>query len=216
MTRSERPAIDLHPSALASIQSGTMRSTWRGIPSLKCPFDLAIYGMVLWDLKPATVLEFGSFKGGSALWLADQMSAMGLATHVHSFDLRPPDLTDSRITFAQFDAASPANGVTGEFLASLPHPWLVIEDSSHTYSHVLNILRHLEPHTEPGDRIIIEDGIVDALGLAPKYDGGPLRAIPEFLAETDGRWAIDPAFNDFFGVNMTWNQDGYLIRLAGV
>lgn len=169
MTQSGRPPIDLTPSALASIQSGTMRSLWRGIPSLKCPFDLAIYGMLLWDLKPATVLEFGSFKGGSALWLADQMSAMGLSTHVHSFDLRPPELQDPRITFAYFDAAAPGEGVTGAFLASLPHPWLVIEDSSHSYLHVLNILRHLEPFTEPGDRIIIEDGIVDALGLAPKY-----------------------------------------------
>ncbi len=33
--------------------------------------DLAIYARLMWELKPRTVIEVGTAKGGSALWLAD-------------------------------------------------------------------------------------------------------------------------------------------------
>ena len=47
---------------------------------------MAIYTKLIWDLKPATLIEVGTLKGGSALWLADMLSAAGLAARVVSVD----------------------------------------------------------------------------------------------------------------------------------
>jgi cephalosporin hydroxylase len=50
--------------------------------------------------------------------------------------------------------------------------------------------------------------------VADLYDGGPLRAIHEFLARTNGRYEIDRTLCDTFGTNVTWNVDGYLRRVG--
>ena len=44
---------------------------WRGVPILKDPLTLTASQHLLWELKPQTVIEFGAYKGGSALWTAD-------------------------------------------------------------------------------------------------------------------------------------------------
>ena len=42
----------------------------------------------MWELKPRTVIEIGTAKGGSALWLADQLSIYGVeGFEVHSYDI---------------------------------------------------------------------------------------------------------------------------------
>src|SRR3954454_16076486 len=43
---------------------------WMGVPALKCPFDLWVYQEILHDTKPDLVLETGTARGGSALFLA--------------------------------------------------------------------------------------------------------------------------------------------------
>lgn len=45
--------------------------TYRGLPLIKTPFDFALYHLLLWNLKPKTIIEIGSFAGGSALWMGD-------------------------------------------------------------------------------------------------------------------------------------------------
>ena len=47
-----------------------------------------------------------------------------------------------------------------------------------------------------------------------RYDGGPLRAIRDFLARSGGRFEVDRSLCDYFGHNVTWNVDGYLRRVS--
>lgn len=42
---------------------------------------------LLWELKPRTVVEFGAYKGGSALWTADMLKAFGCKSRVISIDI---------------------------------------------------------------------------------------------------------------------------------
>lgn len=49
---------------LRTIQTGTLRYTWRGVVCSKNPFDLALYPILLWKEKPATIIEIGSKEGG--------------------------------------------------------------------------------------------------------------------------------------------------------
>ena len=65
------PISAIPAERLMDIQNGTMRYSWRGILCNKSPFDFALYSLLLWQVKPATIFEIGSKQGGSALWLAD-------------------------------------------------------------------------------------------------------------------------------------------------
>ncbi len=45
--------------------------TWKGILFVKGPTEIALYSMLLYELRPKTIIEIGAFNGGSAIWLAD-------------------------------------------------------------------------------------------------------------------------------------------------
>ena len=177
--------------------------------------DLAIYSQILDEIAPRSVVEFGSNRGGSALWLADQLTARGIeGAHVWSLDINPvTDLADPRITFGFCDVAVPAVHVGLADLAALPKPLLVIDDASHMADHVLAVLRFVDQALEPGDYLIVEDGILDALGGSEEYKGGPVAALRQFLHDAAGRYQIDRDRCDMFGRNVTWNPDGYLRRV---
>lgn len=201
---------------LMSIQNGAMAFRYRGVETYKNPFDLALYTLLLAALRPATIIEIGAHAGGSALWFADTARALGLATHVHSLDLAErPRPEDARIAFHVGDARRLGDTFGDGFLRALPRPWLVVEDSDHQRRTTLAVLRFFDPWLAPGDYMVVEDGILTDMRVAPDYDGGPLRAIHEFLAETPGRYEIDRAYCDYFGRNVTWNVDGWLRRVAG-
>ncbi len=99
-------------------------------------------------------------------------------------------------------------------MQSVARPLLVVEDSSHMSGTTSAVLDFFDRWLRPDEFIVIEDGILTAMGVADSYDGGPLRAIHEFIARTNGRYEIDRAFCDYFGTNVTWNVDGYLRRVS--
>lgn len=201
---------------LMSIQNGAMTFRYRGIETFKNPFDLALYTMLLADLRPATILEIGSHAGGSALWFADMTRSLGVETHVHSLDIADaPRPEDERISFHVGDAHRLGDTFGEALLRGLPRPWLVVEDSDHQRLTTLAVLRFFDPWLAPGDYAVVEDGILTDMRVGPTYDGGPLRAIQEFLAAAPGRYEIDRAYCDYFGRNVTWNVDGWLRRIAG-
>lgn len=198
---------------METIQQGTIHYAYKGIPALKSPFDMALYQLLLWELKPATVLEIGSHRGGSALWLADTLRAMDLDCPVHSVDLNPVEgVAAPGLTFHVGDARALAEVFTADFLRSLPHPLLVIEDADHQADTTLAVLRFFAPWLTPGDYMVIEDGMVGDIGLGHRYGGGPCVAIERFLAEEDGRYEVDRRYCDWYGRNVTWNVNGYLRR----
>ena len=98
-------------------------------------------------------------------------------------------------------------------MTGLPRPLLIVEDGPHIYEASLSALRFFDSYLDQGDYIVIEDGIVDELGLS-EYRSGPRRAIHQFLHEAGGRYEIDRHLCDYFGQNVTWNTDGYLRRVT--
>lgn len=212
----EKLSISILPKgALLQIQRGIMSYKYRGIDCLKCPFDLAIYQRLLWDQKPRTILELGTWRGGSALWFADIASICGLDCHIYSFDIAGgPDWTDPRITFRQGDVLQVEQVAPSAWVAGLPRPLLVIEDAGHDFEMTYSVLRHFGPLLHPGEYLIVEDGITREMGSDFQYAGGPRRAIQEFLKSTD-QYVIDRSLCDYYGRNVTWNANGYLLRTKG-
>ena len=82
-----------------------MAYEYEGIPTLKSPFDLAIYRVLFWRTRPAAILEIGSNKGGRALWMADVTRNLGLACQIDSIDIEPvTGITAENLTFHHRDA----------------------------------------------------------------------------------------------------------------
>ena len=212
-----RWGADLPLRALESLQIGSLKYSYRGIPMLKNPFEVALYQTLLWQAKPQTIIEIGSYLGASALWMADLMRSFGLSGQVLSIDIQPPDASFERddIRFIAGDARRLGETLSAEILSTLPRPLLVIEDSVHDVETTLAVLRFFDRVLEPGEYIVIEDGLVTDLGVAHRFSGGPGRAISQFLLESEGRYQIDSAFCDHYGHNFTGNPNGYLRRIAG-
>ncbi len=206
----------LPPDALAAIQAGVMATTYRARSFLKSPFDVVLYLRLLDQLRPRTVIEIGSKRGGSALWFADTLNTLGVDARVISIDLQPPaDLVDPRISLFACDAASLGDVLVPDMLAALPRPWLVTEDSAHTFAVCLSVLRFFDPHLATGEYIVIEDGIVaDLPGPAYEaFEDGPNQAVAAFLSERPDAYRIDSSLCDHFGYNVTYNPNGWLRRV---
>src|SRR5882757_5107845 len=107
---------------LQSIQRGTMSYTYKGIPTLKNPFDWALYPLLLWEIQPRTVIEIGSNHGGSAVWFADMLRTFDCGGHVHSIDLTPPNLVAAGVTFHEGDAEHLDRTLSAAFMEALPRP----------------------------------------------------------------------------------------------
>jgi cephalosporin hydroxylase len=204
---------ELPYALLMDVQAGVMRYEHRGVPMYKSPFDLALYALLLDRLRPRTLIEIGSADGGSALWFADQARIRDLDLRIISVDLAPPTgRAGENVSFLAGDAHDLGALLTSELLGGLAHPFLVVEDSSHLAGTTTAVLRFFDRLLVPGDYLVVEDGILDAMGVSDAYDGGPLRAVREFLDSAGGRYEVDRSLCDYFGRNMTWNVDGYLRR----
>lgn len=198
---------------LLVLQRAHHQYTYRGVLLLKNPFDLALYQRLLWALKPRTILEIGSKSGGSALWLGDLLNSFGIDGRVYSLDIvRVDQLSHPRVTFLEGDGRNLAGGLSREFLASLPRPWLVIEDADHAYETSIAVLNFFHPLLRPGEFIVVEDGIISDLNEDPGANSGPHRALKEFLGAHPAAYVIDPEYCDFFGYNVTWCTNGWLRR----
>jgi cephalosporin hydroxylase/Flp pilus assembly protein TadD len=200
---------------LHSIQNAGHNYSYRGIPIIKNPFDFALYPLLLWNLKPRTIIEIGSKAGGSAVWLADLLNNFGIDGHVRSIDIvRVTRHSHPRVTFLEGDGRDLGQTLTPEKLAVLPRPWLIIEDADHSYETSKHVLEFFDPHLDAGEYIVVEDGIISDLGNDPACNSGPHRALKEFLASREQEYEIDGAYCDFFGYNLTWNTNGYLKKLT--
>jgi cephalosporin hydroxylase len=202
------------PGFLADYHQGTMKYTYKGVPCLKDPIDLAVYMKLIWDYRPGTILEIGSFEGGAASLYADLCHTYGMTTRIVTCDFRNiQGHVDPRIKFVQADALDIATSDLHVLLRDLPHPWLIIEDSAHTQEVCYAVLDYFRQHLLPGEIIIIEDGVIEDQGANCNYNGGPNLAIHNFFMTHPQCFRVMNEYADFFGKNATFNPNGYLQKL---
>jgi cephalosporin hydroxylase len=176
---------------------------------------MALYLRLLGTLRPGSVLEIGTAEGGSALWFADMMTTLGIAGRVITIDCKQRgDLNDPRITALAGDATDLGTVLSEPFLAGLPRPWLVMEDSAHMYETSLAVLQFFDSYLTSGDYIVIEGGNVRGLPGEQyrRYLDGPSRAIEAFLSSRGSDYQIDTDCCDYYGFNVTYCPNGWLRR----
>ncbi len=158
---------------------------WRGAPCFKSSYDVAIYSMLIDELKPGTIIELGSGAGGSSLLFADLCTSIGLKTEIISVDMASAEVSDSRITFIQSDC-SDWLAAAAKAKREFQRPCLMIEDF---HGDLAGFFARIDSVLEPGDYLFIEDSF-------PKQT-----RISEVIV--DRSYLIDTKYTDFFGINCT-------------
>lgn len=194
-----------------SIFQGHHQVTYKGVKAIRCPFDYVMYQMIITDLKPDLVIEIGTNMGGGALYIADIMQLIDHGV-IHSIDIQKQSdsLLDNHPRIRLFTEGWEKYD-TG--LAKGFNKILVIEDASHMYKNTLDALKKFAPLVTKDSYLIVEDGIINELGMEKEYEGGPLKAIREFLS-SHKNFTIDRKWCDMFGTNATFNVNGYLKRIS--
>lgn len=160
-------------------------NSYKGIPMGKSVYDFALYPMIIWESKPATIFEIGSGEGASAMWMADICNSYKLNTHVISIDIEVPDVSHEGVWFSQGDIADFNKTIlTSHFLCESPHPWLIVEDA---HVNTNEIIKYVAPYMVKGDYIIIED---------TRGKKGSTLKVPDTLL-------VDTYYCDYFGLNAT-------------
>ncbi|MBH5403196.1 hypothetical protein HZZ13_36220 [Bradyrhizobium sp. CNPSo 4010] len=181
---------------------GALALTYKGLILLKTPFDLALYPRLIWELQPRTILELGSYQGGSGLWLSDQMSVLcEMPGEVHSFDLYVKCVHENArahplLNFHHVDL-SDVSTFDQDLLMRLPHPWLVIDDA---HVQIFSIFSYLNRFMTPGDYYVVEDNPVNV----------NREIIDGFQLIEDSGFLIDTYFTDAFGTNVTCAPNAWL------
>ena len=183
---------------------------WFGVPILKNPMDLLIYQEILNELKPDVVVESGTYKGGSALFLAHMMDLIGNG-RVVTIDIEEhPELPKhDRITYLLGSSTDP--GIVQQVRGAIRpgESVMVLLDSDHSMNHVLNELRLYHELVTPGSYLVVEDTHLGGHPVLPKKGPGPMEAAVQFLTE-NSNFVVDSAREKLI---VTFNRHGYLRRV---
>jgi len=195
--RSRRP-WELQSAQMAPSQGVYECLHWRGMALFKTAFDFALYPMMLWEIKPRSILELGSGTGASAVWLSDVLSTFGVPGRVVSVDLIKPPIDCPGVQFISGDCNNIETVLPMDLLKGLPHPWVVIEDA---HVNTGGVLRHFRPLLRPGDYVIVEDS------------ENKISTLNQFANEVGSEFMVDTRYTDFFGRNATCSKDSIFVKV---
>jgi cephalosporin hydroxylase len=184
-------------------------TTWLGAQALKNPLDLWVYQEIIVETRPELIVETGTYRGGSAFYLASICDLVG-AGEVVSIDIeevRDDYPSHPRITYLGGRSSTDPGVVAQVGGRAAGKRTLVVLDSDHSQAHVEAELAAFADLVPVGCYLIVEDSNIGQIrkDLLP----GPLEAIETFLAGRD-EFEIDRAREKFL---ITQNPSGYLRRV---
>lgn len=198
-------------------EKGLQGGTWQairflGVPIWKNPLDLWIYQEILFDVKPDLIVETGTKFGGSAYYLSMLCDWLNRG-EVVSIDIeeRSGRPEHPRLTYISGSSTSAEVVNQIEQRAARAESVLVILDSDHRKSHVMDELRSYSKMVTPGSYIIVEDSNINGHPVDAIFGLGPMEAVDSFLLETS-EFSIDASQEKLL---FTFNPKGFLRRAPG-
>ncbi|HJQ60739.1 MAG TPA: CmcI family methyltransferase [Vineibacter sp.] len=164
----------------------TIVVSWMGYEMFKCPLDLWIYQELISLGRPQVIVETGTYKGGSALYLATLFDLIGDG-EVITIDIdeshnsaRPRHPRITYITGSSTDAQ--VLKMVKQQIGKRQNV-MVILDSDHRKDHVLEELRSYAQLIPVGGYVIVEDTNINGHPTYPDFGPGPWEAVTAFLEE---------------------------------
>lgn len=196
--------------------------TWLGRPIIQLPQDMIAIQEAVWDVKPELIIETGVAHGGSLIFSASLLELIGGAGEVIGvdIDIRPHNRREieghplaRRIKLIEGSSVAADVIARVREVARGKHRVLVILDSNHTHSHVLEELRLYSGLVTKGSYMIVLDTLIE--DMPPEFfkdrvwgkGDNPKTAVWEFLKEND-RFEMDKGLEGKLLITVA--PDGYL------
>lgn len=182
-------------------------TSWKGIPVLKPPTDLWVYQEIITKTKPDLIIETGTMRGGSAVFLDDMCKLRHMECRVVTIDINresiDPRAFESNVRFITGSSVSHETFVELTALIAVHNckRVMVILDSDHSEEHVTNELNMYCKFVTKGMALIVEDSS-NCLSVKAAID----------------KWLPDhPEFTTDIGCEkymLTFNRGGYLEKVV--
>jgi cephalosporin hydroxylase len=179
-----------------------------GVKCWKLPSDMWLYQEILYEIKPALLIETGTAFGGSALYYAHLMDQLshGRVLSIDIQPLQPSYPRHNRIDyFDDHSSTDPQVAVEVKHEAEFyGEPVMVVLDSLHTKEHVCKELDIYAPMVSGGSYLVVEDTNIFGHPVFPEHGPGPQEALDEWLPKHPD-FKIDVARSEKFGYSYhTW------------
>lgn len=203
--------LEFHKLYYYSLDRTWNNTYWMNVPLLKCPLDVWVYQEMIVELKPDVIIECGTARGSSALFMAHicDMAGKGkiITIDIKHEDNRPQH---KRVTYLTGSSIAPEIVEQAKAAIGKNDKVMIFLDSDHTMAHVLSELRIYNSLVSKGSYLIVEDSNVNGHPVEPSHGPGPMEAVKEFLKENKD-FVIDKEREKFF---LTFNPNGYLKKVA--
>lgn len=169
--------------------------SWLGRPIIQFPDDLIRVQELIYRLRPDLIVETGIAHGGSLVFYAGLLEAMGrgrvlgvdIEIRAHNRQAIEAHELSHRIGMIEGSSVDP--GVVAQVVAACEglETVLVILDSNHSYDHVLGELSSYAPIVTRNSYIVVCDGVMRDLADVPRAGtnwetNNPANAAEDFAA----------------------------------
>lgn len=169
---------------------------WMGRPVIQLPEDMIRIQEVVFNIKPDVIIETGVAHGGSLIFYATLCKAMEKGKVIGiDIEIRPHNrkaieehFLSSYITL--LEGSSTDEKIVSEVRKKIKHgdKVLVLLDSNHTYTHVMDELKAYSGMVSVGSYIVATDGIMEYVVGAPRTNpdwitNNPKKAAEKFVKE---------------------------------
>ena len=183
----------------------TYNFEWMGRPIIQFPQDMIAMQEIIWKLKPQLIIETGIAHGGSLVFYASMLELLGNDGIVLGIDIDIRMHNRAEIEkhpmfkrIEMIEGSSIDKDVVEQVygFAKAKSPILVVLDSLHTHTHVLNELNAYSPLVTKDSYLVVFDTIVedmpdDFFQDRPWRKGdNPKTAVWEFL-KSNKRFEVD-------------------------
>jgi cephalosporin hydroxylase len=211
VNRSRQPNPSQFQQALLVHTKDYSDVRWLGVPVWQPVMDLWTLQETIAEVKPALLIECGTYRGGSSLFFANLFDLMQQGRVITVDIEKQHNLSHPRVTYLIADCAAPETVARIRAEAEMANgPVFVVLDSDHTAEHVYKEMVAYAPLVTPGSYLHVQDGVIDQIpNLRKKWGAGPLRAIEKFLPEHP-EFEVDSARTSKFLI--THHPKGWLRR----
>lgn len=181
--------------------------TWLGRPIIQLPDDMVRIQEVIYRIKPDLVIETGIAHGGSLVFYAGLLRAIGSGRVIGiDIEIRPQNREalathelSPYITMVEGNSTDPEIVDRVRAQVQPGETVLIVLDANHSKDHVLMELEAYAPIVSVGSYIVACDGIMGQLVGAPRSDpdwkwNNPAAAAEEFVAKHPDYVIDEPAF----------------------
>ncbi len=159
------------------------------------------------EVRPDVIVEAGTYKGGSAFFLASILDAVGHG-QVVSIDIVEHKARPDHPRVHYLLGSSTSEEIVEQVKSFIREgdTVMVALDSDHRRDHVLAELRIYSEVVTAGSYLVVEDTHFNGNPILPDWGPGPNEALQAFLAEDD-RFVVDTSREKLL---MSFNRGGYL------